>query len=422
MSLKILAQAWNRFFFDPIAPTSLAIYRILTGLVFLWNAGILFEDVEEFFGDGVLTEQTALLLNGGQGMNLFRILPDGNAWIFSFFFIHVLSAIFVTLGFATRVNLILLFLTFTSLCHRNPLIVNSGDSFLRICVFFLIFSPAGAALSIDRLIRLARGKEQGPPALITPWVLRLIQLQTAWLYFTAYLWKIRGELWMNGTAVYYTTRLEEFWRFPLPYIFEHLWTIKLWTWGTLIIEFAMGTLIWIKELRYWVLLAGILLHLGIDYTMNIPLFGVIMVSAYITFVEPQHIHQAFANFRNALSRFLKLSPPLPVFYDGKCSFCRQSIAVVRALDIFHRLRFIDMHSPEASLEFPDLDLERGAQEMMVRTHSGQWFGGFLAFRKLAKYLPLAWPILPFLHLPLATRIGTRAYQKVAANRYCLINS
>ena len=35
-------------------------------------------------------------------------------------------------------------------------------------------------------------------------------------------------------------------------------------------------LVWVRELRYWVLLGGVLLHVGIDYTMNIPLFGFIM--------------------------------------------------------------------------------------------------------------------------------------------------
>ena len=99
---------------------------------------------------------------------------------------------------------------------------------------------------------------------------------------------------MSGTAIYFTSRLIEFWRFPVPYVFEHMWTINLWSWSTLLIEFALGTLVWIKELRYPVLIAGVLLHIGIDYSMNIPLFGFIMTSAYVTFVQPADLERWLA--------------------------------------------------------------------------------------------------------------------------------
>ena len=155
----------------------------------------------------------------------------------------------------------------------------------------MMFSHAGAALSVDRWWRIRRGKETGPPEPRPPWAMRLIQLQLAFLYFYAFAWKMMGSLWLNGTALYYTSRLPEFFRFQLPYVFEHLWTIKLWTWGTLVLEFSLGVLVWVRELRYWVLLGGVLLHAGIDYTMNIPLFGFTMITAYVTLVEPAHLER-----------------------------------------------------------------------------------------------------------------------------------
>lgn len=205
----------------------------------------------------------------------------------------------------------------------------------------------------------------------------------------------------------------------MPYIFEHIWTIKLWSWATLFIELALGTLIWTKELRYWVLLAGVMLHLGIDYSMNIPLFGYIMMGAYITFVEPEALQRAFDWFKAKFNRATHFEQPIPVLYDAKCSFCIRSLEVVRRLDVLKRLQFYPMHEPATRQAFPDFDPARGEKEMLVRTSSG-WLGGFFAFRYLARHLPLLWPFRPFLYLAPIRATGDRLYQRIAARRYCIL--
>jgi predicted DCC family thiol-disulfide oxidoreductase YuxK len=334
--------------------------------------------------------------------------------------VSFVTAITMTLGFFTRISTILLFLTIVTLHHRNPLILNSGDTFVRIALFFLIFSQAGAALSFDRLIRIARGKESGEPAAREPWAMRLIQLQLAFVYFYTFVWKAMGAMWLSGTAVYYTSRISDFWRFPVPYIFEHMWTIKLWTWATLLIEFALGVLIWIKELRYWILLAGVLLHLGIEYSMNIPLFAFIMIATYVTFLEPEHLEKAFAWLKAKWNRVTHFQEPVPVLYDAKCTFCNRTLEVVRRLDCFGRLRFYPMHEPATREAFPDFDPSRGEKEMLVRSSTG-WLGGFFAFRYLSRHLPLLWPLRPMLYLAPMRVAGDRLYRRIAARRYCILS-
>jgi predicted DCC family thiol-disulfide oxidoreductase YuxK len=324
------------------------------------------------------------------------------------------------LGLFTRISGVLLFVLLITIHHRNPVILNSGDTLLRLATFYLIFTRAGDAFSLDRLIALARGRVSGPPRPRAPWAMRLIQIQLSFVYLYAFIWKAMGPMWLHGTAVYYTARLAEFWRFPVPYIFEHMWTIKLWTWSTLVIEFSLATLIWVKELRYWVLLAGLLLHAGIDYSMNIPLFGFIMISMYLTFIEPEDLERFFARARALLNSRSKETLPLPVFYDAKCSFCVRSIEVIRALDVFHRLAFHGMQEPETKRIFPDFDAKRGERELLVRSR-GEWLGGFEAFRRIAWVLPMAWPMLPFLYLPKISGPGNRLYQRIAQRRYCILN-
>lgn len=295
ISFRQIIACWNRFFFEPIAPNAIAIYRIVLGCLMTANLLLMIPDVGAWFSDrGTVSIATARTVSGGSGFVILPYLPHTDGWVWAYFIVLLLFSVTFTLGFWTRTSAIVVFLLFVGLHHRNPVILNSGDSFMRIAMFFMIFAPAGAVYSLDRWWRVRKGREKGVPKPTEPWAQRLIQLQLAFLYFYAFVWKAMGPMWLEGTAVYYTSRLVEFWRFPVPYVYEHMWSIKLWSWGTLVVEFALGVLVWVKELRYWVLLSGVLLHLGIDYSMNIPLFGPIMVAAYITFVEPDHLQKCLA--------------------------------------------------------------------------------------------------------------------------------
>jgi uncharacterized membrane protein YphA (DoxX/SURF4 family) len=298
ISFRDIVRVWDRFFFEPMSPLPIALYRILFGSVVLANQLLMLPDVMEWFGPrGTVTFDTGLQVPGGNGFNLFRWLPHTSAVVWLVYAASCLFAITLLIGLFSRLSAVLVFMLIVTLNHRNPIILNGGDTFLRVAAFFLIFAPAGKALSVDS--SLAKRRRRTVPALYAPWAMRLIQLQLTFLYLYAVVWKISGAFWLDGTAVYYTSRLIEFWRFPVPYVFEHVWTIKLWTWFTLLIEFALGSLVWIKELRYPVLLSGILLHAGIEYSMNIPMFGFIMVSTYVLFVEPDDLQRVLARFQRA---------------------------------------------------------------------------------------------------------------------------
>ncbi|MGV3774525.1 MAG: HTTM domain-containing protein [Verrucomicrobiales bacterium] len=295
MSLSEIQAAWNKFFFDPVSPKPIALFRIGIGILAFLNYLLIAPDLFHWYSErGVLTSSVAKTLSGGGGINLLSALPPTDGWLVAFFVVAMLSTVTLTLGFWTRASAAILFLTLASFNHRNTLVLNSGDSILRLASFYLIFSHAGAAYSLERYLKGRNGKTPPPVKLVAPWVMRLLQIQLCLIYLYTFTWKVMGSMWLDGTAVYYTARLQEFWRFHTPYIFEHMWTIKLWTWATLVLEFALGAFLWIKELRYPILLGGVLLHLGIDYSMNIPLFGQLMICFYILFVDPADIDRAMA--------------------------------------------------------------------------------------------------------------------------------
>jgi hypothetical protein len=218
------------------------------------------------------------------------LFPNSDVWLNIVFIVFAISAIALTIGFSTKLSAVLVFVCLSSLHARNYLILNSGDVFMRMLCFWLIFSAAGMSLSIDRW---------RTRALAAPWAQRLVQINLSLLYAHAFAKKIVGADWQNGTAVYFSSRMIEMQRFHIPFLFDHLWTCRLLSWAVLGIEFALFTLIWVKPLRYYVLIAGLIMHLSIDWTMNIPQFEWIMIISYVLFIEPDDMDKLI----NFLSSF-----------------------------------------------------------------------------------------------------------------------
>jgi hypothetical protein len=79
--------------------------------------------------------------------------------------------------------------------------------------------------------------------------------------------------------------LDEFKKFPVPDFVQTLWFSRCATWSSLAVEAAFPLLIWIRPLRPYMLLAGILLHLGLEYSMNIPFFQWVVLSSYVLFFD-----------------------------------------------------------------------------------------------------------------------------------------
>lgn len=287
MSLRDARKAWNEFFFAPQSPVPISLFRILYGMCVTGTLILLRPDWLNWFGvHSWVTLATITKLEPGTRLNLFSILPQDDRWIEAFFWFSLLFALLLTFGLFTRTSSIIMFLCLTSIQQRNLFICHAGDTFLRVSGFFLMFAPAGAALSVDRLIRIRTGKEGAAISPRSPWAQRMIQFELALLYFLSFWWKSMGSEWVDGTALYYVLHLESIRRFPIPGWIQQPMIEKLGSWFTLALEFSLGVLIWFKELRYPLLLIGLLFHLCLEYSLNIPMFEWDVLSAYVLFIDP----------------------------------------------------------------------------------------------------------------------------------------
>src|SRR3954468_18859279 len=177
MTIARIREGWNRFFHEPIPATTMGLFRILYGSMLLTYAAMVWSDFPVWYGArGVLPFERAVHMYGGRGFAVFHWLPHTDGVTMTVFQIFVVAAFCVTIGFQTRIASVVAFVGLASMHHRNTLILHSGDAFLRLLTFWMMFADAGRSFSVDRLIRLGRGKESGELAMVPPWPLRIIQL------------------------------------------------------------------------------------------------------------------------------------------------------------------------------------------------------------------------------------------------------
>lgn len=303
MTLRSFTRLWNEFFFRKQSPIPIALFRIAYGMLVIVTLWLLRPDWFNWYGTHAwLSLPTALRLEPGHRVNLFSIIPQTHAWIDAIFWIALGSAVLLTIGLFTRSSSILVFVCLTSIQQRNLYILHGGDTFLRLAGFFLIFAPAGAVLSMDRLIRVWHGKETRAIQLRSPWAQRMIQIQLSFMYLVAFLLKIQGPPWLQGTALFYVYHLDELRHFPLPSWFFHPVVLKLGDWLALALEFSLGALIWVKEFRYVLLVLGIMFHLWLEYSLNIPMFQWDILSGYILFIEANDILHISSRIQTLMRR------------------------------------------------------------------------------------------------------------------------
>jgi Vitamin K-dependent gamma-carboxylase len=302
MKLSTLYENISRNLFSTGSPLPLCFFRIAFGIVLLEYCVLLAPELVTFFSDtnGILRLETLKSIFGIPVINLIALLPSGDFWLGAFFAVFVFACLCMTLGLFSRVSSIFVYFGLVSFLHRNIYVHHGGDHLLGIAAFWMMFAPIDAALSLDRLW-FKKGPDSDIPKHVSLWAVRAYQFQFALIYWQCSLSKLASPSWEDGTAMYYVFRHLEFARFPVPFVPQNMFLLKLFSWGAIACEFLGWTLIWFKETRYLALFAMLALHLGIDYAMNIPIFEHIMIVSLIIFIPGEDAEKFYARLKSWLS-------------------------------------------------------------------------------------------------------------------------
>lgn len=286
-------EAFDRWVREPVDPRPMAWFRCWIGLLSLVNLWLLWPDMPMWLADeGVLPPGVHRAMIADVRISVFMLTGYGDAAIGLIRGLALVGGVGLVLGICPRTAAFCGWLAAVSYAYRNMNIVHSGDSLIRIGMFFLIFARSGGAMSAPSFVRQALRRDapsEGDavsPTFVPAWPRRILQVQLCIVYLVAGIWKVRGPTWRNGSAVGLVLQLGEFQRFPIPDVFMTPLMSQAMTFGTLALELGFPVLVWVPRLRLPVLAAGLAFHAGLDWAMNVQLFQWLITSYYLLWLEP----------------------------------------------------------------------------------------------------------------------------------------
>lgn len=209
------------------------------------------------------------------------------------FFGLIALAIMFIVGWRTRVVTPIMLLLLVSLQSNNPYTLNGGDTLIRITLLFMLFANLSEHYSFDakRNSQLSRSRKKIVPQHVsnaahnTGLILSCFQIVV--VYSTSGIWKVIGDDWLNGTALFYALRIDNFMLYPA--INELLWQSSLVIYVATFLALWVQTLfpLWIlwRPTRIFALVSLIFMHLGIGLLLGLWPFSLAMIALDMLFIR-----------------------------------------------------------------------------------------------------------------------------------------
>lgn len=222
------------------------------------------------------------------------IFTKDSAALFDVAYFAFLAIIVVfILGWRTRIVAPVMLLFLVALHSNSNYMLNGGDTLVRVTLVFMLFANLSEHFSLDSLRR--KRKNQAAWRIVPAHVsnaahntgLVLSCFQIIVVYTTSGVWKLLGDEWLDGTALFYALRIDNFMLYPA--LNELIWQstqfihvatfISLWV-QTLFVVFIL----W-RPTRIFVLVCLIFMHLGIGLLLGLWTFSLVMIALDMLFIR-----------------------------------------------------------------------------------------------------------------------------------------
>lgn len=306
------AAAWDRFWFTPKSPTTLAVIRIACGAMLAYVHLIWAFLASDFLGSNAwISTDTVRELHREDWAWSWLWYIESPSLILLHQLVAIAASLGMMLGFLTRLATPLAWWMTLMICHRLTGALFGLDQVLMMLSMYLMISDCGSVLSIDAVLKRRSTvvrSQQSPwlailfpepsPSVANNLATRLIQLHLCVIYLFGGLGKMRGEMWYDGSAMWYTIVNYEYQSFDITWLGH--WPLAISTLSALTIfwETFYCALVWPKLTRPVTLALAVFVHGGIAFALGMVTFGTIMIVANMAFIEPE-----------TLQRWLRLRPP-----------------------------------------------------------------------------------------------------------------
>jgi uncharacterized membrane protein YphA (DoxX/SURF4 family) len=246
-----------------------------------------------------------------------KVIVDGmSSEVFLVFYLGVIAlAILWVVGWHAKIVGPLMLIGNIAIIERIPILGDQGDNILRVGLFILMFVHTTEYWALDarrrrrterrRLDRYASIPRNvsavvrnmyNSQGVFSQWLsngwhniaVAALAFQLVIIYISAGMFKVQGELWQHGTALYYPLQLQEYKPFPfLTDLFTHFGVmVGLATYVVVFTQLFFPLLLIVSIATRRIAIALILLfHLSIAVMMALPWFSLEMVAFDAIFVS-----------------------------------------------------------------------------------------------------------------------------------------
>jgi predicted DCC family thiol-disulfide oxidoreductase YuxK len=388
---------------------SLAAVRIGCALLILFDLVQRSRDLVAHYSDfGVAPRALAMEhSNGRWGLSLHYV---SGVWQVQalLFILAAAAAAALLVGYRTRLAAILSWALFTSVCVRQPFVIQGGDIMLRAILFWAIFLPWGAVYSVDSSWR----DDSAPrwPRQYLSWATAAYVFQILFVYAFSVTLKSGVQWWSEGSAVYYALNIDSLVTpigkalLQLPYPL-----LQCATWAVMFFEITGPILLLLLvksgKLRLFAVGGFILLHVNFLLTMFIGIFPLINIVAMLFFLPGM--------FWDRLAHRLEKSTSavVTIYYDHDCGFCWRMVRLIKTFC------FVPQASIAGAQTVPDIAAELAQRNSwIVVDGAGKRHYGYDGLTVAAAASPLLRPLLPLLKFAPVAWVGERLYRFVAIHR------
>lgn len=288
-------RLWDKFWFTPSAPHTLAVIRILGGFMLFYTHLVWCKDLMAFLGpDSWIPGEAARSIQPGPMVwsYLWYFESAGVLWT-----LHIIALIvfaMLTLGLFTRVTSVLAFFITVAYCHRLHGSLFGLDQINAMLAMYIMVGTSGGCYSLDRLLARRRGKVSGEPrkTVSTNIAVRLLQLHLCVIYLFGGVGKMKGIDWWDGSAAWFSVANYEYQSLDMTWMVHVPWLYTVLTHVTIFWETFYCALVWPRQTRPIMLAIAVGVHGGIAMFLGMITFGSVMLIANFAFVSPALVDKA----------------------------------------------------------------------------------------------------------------------------------
>jgi len=267
---------------------SIALFRALLGAILLYDALARLRFATLFLSDDGAFSRADLLATVNRPWSFSLFLMAGEpVQVQALLLLAALAAVALMVGLWTRVAAVACWALLVSVQHRNPIVLNGGDTLFAVYLFWALFLPLNSRWSLDRAFAGVRAE----PAPALPAGNRYhappgaaLVLQVVAVY--AFTWLLKtGDLWKSGDAVSFVMRNVSLireggvWLQPYEGVQRAL-TYVTYHWEWLACLLALSPLA-NGATRLAAVAGMVAMHLGFAWTMDLALFPVVSIAGWL---------------------------------------------------------------------------------------------------------------------------------------------